>query len=227
VIDPNALPACCNAGNAHCVPAALVPAAQAGQLAPCSGGYCAPDPFIASAGQFIPGSCVSIGNAEGRCLSTCLPAIAEQAMLPQSSCAAGERCAPCFSPINGAATGACKLSCDPGPAQPAVQFASCCNNEGRCVPRDAVPAMFQNNLKARDCAGTSLCVPAENLNAQFKPMVCTATGFLIGGYQGVCLSSCLRYGIRGLFIAQGSCSGDHKCVPCQVGGRPTGAPGCA
>ena len=40
-----------------------------------------------------------IAGAEGRCLSTCLPAIASEAeLLPQSVCPTGTRCAPCYNP---------------------------------------------------------------------------------------------------------------------------------
>ena len=64
--------------------------------------------------------------------------------------------------------------------------------------------------------------------ATFKPATCTATGFLVGNYTGVCLSKCLSFGIQGIALAQGTCDGIHTCAPCTnpLTGKPTGAPGC-
>jgi hypothetical protein len=64
--------------------------------------------------------------------------------------------------------------------------------------------------------------------ATFKPTTCTATGFLVGAYTGVCLSSCLSFGIQGIALAQGSCDSVHTCAPCKnpLSGAATGAPGC-
>ena len=107
----------------HCVPTAIVPSGLQSLMAACTDGLCAPDPIIAAAGQFVPNTCASIAGVEGRCLSTCLPAVAARAAtLPQSGCAVNERCMPCFDPTASdpnAPTGACSLACD-APAQPPV-----------------------------------------------------------------------------------------------------------
>src|SRR5215470_8205146 len=91
LIHADTLPECSpSCGGAHCVPAALVPAALHPLLAACTGGFCAPDAFIESAGQIKPKSCRSAAGAEGRCLSTCLPPIAaEAALLPKNACGDG------------------------------------------------------------------------------------------------------------------------------------------
>ncbi|HJZ84354.1 MAG TPA: hypothetical protein VKN99_04245 [Polyangia bacterium] len=230
VIDPNTLPACCSAGGSHCVSAQLVPPAVASLLAMCpnGGGYCAPDPFIAAAGQYIPPTCNSLENAEGRCMSVCIPQVAaQQQLLPQSTCAASEKCVPCYSPLDGTPTGACRLSCDPGPTRPPVQFASCCSNQARCVPQSAIPQALQANLEQKECAAAHLCVPSENLQPNFTPPACTASSFLLGNYSGVCLSKCLHFGIQRIALDQGSCDDNHLCAPCRdPSGQPTGAPGC-
>jgi hypothetical protein len=235
VLDPSKLPACGTAGGAHCLQSALVPPSLASQLAACTGGYCVPDVFIEAGGNFIPPTCASLDGAEGRCLNEVIPQVAAQAsQLPQSTCAVYEKCVPCFSPIDGTKTGACNLSCDPGPTKPIVLFPSCCQengtDEGRCVPSTIVPSTEQSNLSQDSCtAGTDLCVPSEMLNiATFKPAACTATGFLVGNYTGVCLSDCLSFGIQGIALAQGSCESEHTCAPCKnpLTGAATGAPGC-
>ena len=219
------------AGGAHCVAAALVPGAQQTLLAACPGGFCAPDTIIEAGGQFIPPTCTSVNGAEGRCLNLAIPEVAMQAsQIPQATCAAFERCVPCYSPLDGKETGACRLSCDPGPTKPAVPFAACCmksnTTEGKCVPTTSIPMSLQANLGANTCTTGDLCVPSENLDPAFKPTACTANNLLLGNYTGVCLSDCLKFGLQGLAISKGDCQTDHKCVPCTQGGKPTGAPGC-
>jgi hypothetical protein len=87
-VEPAAFPACdpvCD--GAHCVPSDMVPVDQRPKLAACSGGYCLPDPVIATANHFVPPTCTSLAGAEGRCVSRCLPDIAAKAnLLPQSTC---------------------------------------------------------------------------------------------------------------------------------------------
>ena len=234
VIDPSTLPACGTDGGAHCLQTALVPAAMASQLATCPTGLCVPDVFIEAGGNFIPPTCASLDNAEGRCLNTAIPEVASQkSLLPQSTCQTYERCVPCYSPIDGSDTGACKLSCDPGPTQAKVVFQSCCeknnNTYGKCVPQTAIPQSLQKNLSNDSCNNNGdLCVPTENLSASFTPPACTASNLLSGNYSGVCLSDCLDFGIQGLAISRGTCDDLHKCAPCKnpLTGQPTGAPGC-
>ncbi len=235
LINPDTLPACGPIGGAHCLQAALVPAAMQSQLATCSGGYCVPDVFIEAGGNYIPPTCSSLDGAEGRCLNTAIPQVtAEESQLTQSTCAIFERCVPCFSPIDGTKTGACSLSCDPGPTKPIVLFPSCCSengtDEGRCVPTEIIPSSEQSNLSQDSCAqDAGLCVPSEMLDiSTFHPPSCTATGFLVGNYTGVCLSKCLSFGIQGIVLGQGTCDDIHTCAPCTnpLTHQPTGAPGC-
>jgi hypothetical protein len=238
LIDPATLPSCSTAGGAHCLKASLVPSTMASQLATCQGStdLCVPDVFIESASNYVPKTCSSLDNAEGRCLHVAIPQVAKQAsMLTQDVCQAYEKCVPCYSPIDGMPTGSCKLSCDPGPTRAAVTFQACCskNNapQGKCVPKTVIPSTLQSNLSTDTCqnSNTDLCVPTENLNPDFKPMACTGQGLIGGQYTGVCLSKCLKFGfIQQLGISQGSCDNLHDCAPCTnpLTGQPTGAPGC-
>jgi hypothetical protein len=235
VLDPSTLPSCDPAGGAHCLSTALVPPAMASQLATCPTGLCVPDVFIEAGGNFIPPTCKSLDDAEGRCLDEAIPQVASQkATLPQSTCATYERCVPCYSPLDGTATGACKLSCDPGPKDPPKTFAACCskNNvpQGKCIPTTQIPMSEQSNLDVDECVkGQSLCVPTEMLAMPYTPMACTGNTLLTGDYTGVCLSTCLHFGFfQQLGISQGSCDDLHECAPCKnpLTGQPTGAPGC-
>ena len=73
-----------------------------------------PDTLIETGGNFILPTCTSVFGAEGRCLSTCVPQLADTAdSLPQDICDENERCTPCFDPLQDGAppTGACELSC--------------------------------------------------------------------------------------------------------------------
>lgn len=238
LIDPSTLQSCDPAGGAHCVDASLVPPAMAMMLAPCTTatGLCAPDVFIEAGGNYIPPTCSSVDGAEGRCLDEMIPQVAAQkAQLPQATCQVYERCVPCYSPLDGTATGACKLSCDPGPKDPPKLFTNCCTpshataTQGKCVPTSQVPTAEQSDLNVDECVkGMELCVPTEMLAATFTPPTCTGTAFLTGSYTGVCLSTCLSFGIEQLGIAQGTCDDLHECVPCKnpLTGASTGAPGC-
>jgi len=228
VIDPEALPSC--GADAHCVDAALA-GDQAAQLAKCDDGVkvCVPDAFLETGGKFTPITCTSAGGAEGRCLNTVIPQVAAQAgLLPPAICAASEKCTPCFSPIDGSDTGACKLSCDPGPSQPATTFASCCDGRAKCVPASSIPDAQEEQLSEQECeddAPGALCVPNEIIaNGPFP--ACEADSFILGDYTGVCLSTCLDFGIQGIALAKGNCQSGFKCAPCEQNGQPTGAPGC-
>jgi hypothetical protein len=210
---------------------------MASQLAACPTGLCVPDVFIASGGNYIPPTCSSIDNVEGRCLHEAIPQVASQkSQLPQATCKSYERCVPCYNPLDGTSTGACKLSCDPGPKNPPKQFTACCTPEhatttqGKCLPTSMIPSTEQSNLDVHECVkGQELCVPTEMIPTTFKPTACTGSTLLTGSYTGVCLSTCLKFGFfQSLGIAQGSCDDIHECAPCTnpLTGQPTGAPGC-
>ena len=226
VLDPSTLPSC--AADAHCLDKSLVPAAEASKLGPCTDAtkLCVPDKFIEAGGNYVPSTCTSVAGAEGRCLSQALPDVKKQAsLLPQDSCATTEKCAPCYDPVSGQSTGACNLSCDPGPTKPAVIFAQCCGAQAHCVPTSAVPQSEQGNLSQQECTTTDLCVPDQILEAQPIP-TCSGNSPFIGSYTGVCLSNCLDFGIEGIALVQGDCTGNTTCAPCTLNGQPTGAPGC-
>jgi len=213
VVDPTSFPACAPACNgAHCVPAANVPSSEQALLAACPGGFCAPDPIIATAGNYVPPSCSAFNGtpAEGRCMSTCIPSVSQQASeLHQHSCGAGTLCAPCYDPFSGADTGACKTGCDK-PKNPPYEFPLCCGQQGTCVPTENIPSDEISNLEQDVCPSSQLlCVPKEMLPGGPGPRPCT--GLL--GAEGRCYSDCLNLGLGQIF-PQRDCPDNHTCVPC-------------
>jgi hypothetical protein len=233
VLDPSSLPACPNQCGGHCVPSSLVPPDLAQSLETCdASSYCVPDDFIETGGQFIPPTCESVGGVEGRCLSTCLPDVAAQAdQLPAGTCGGGERCVPCYDPIEGGETGACSLSCDPGPAGGPSSLPTCCEEMGTCVPSSAVPPDQLEQLGADVCpvdAQELVCVPDVFLSGTFTPQPCEAfwVGFLFGDEfePGVCLPGCLE-AVDNFLLGQDDCPDHYKCAPCldPLSGEPSGA----
>jgi hypothetical protein len=249
IIDPSIFPACSPAcAGAHCVPASLVSAADQAQLATCPGGFCAPDTITSSAGKAVPPTCTSIAGAEGRCLSTCLPAVASQeTLLPQGTCATGERCVPCFNPVASdpkAPTGACSLGCDK-PAQPPTVLTCpwtgppvldptalpACDNGGcsgaHCLPAAEVPAAVQSQLAP--CSGSSgFCTPDSIISTANNFVPSTCDPFPGSGTPGRCLSSCLptvKKQAAGGTLVQSTCATGEYCVPCAdpFTGASTGA----
>lgn len=242
--DPTAFPACpvevC-AGGGHCVPTAAVPADQAALLADCDASTkCVPDALIETAGLFSPATCDSVGGAEGRCLSGCLPDVAAQGtMLPQDVCAASERCVPCYDPFDGTETGACALSCDAGPTEPPKTFAKCCAEKGggTCLPVALVGEESAAQLDDEECTedleqeGT-VCVPdviyqAHAQGQLYQPAACE-TGFFVqlfgASEEGACLPECIPEVDGAPFVGQEDCPEGFACVPCvDQNGEPTGA----
>ena len=209
------LPVCDQCPRARCVIAELIPAEQRSWLAPCAreGELCAPELYIETLGGFTLPSCRSLGGVEGRCVSTCIPFVANQATrLPRSSCAEDERCAPCWNPLTGEDTGACRISCDPGPAEPAVTFESCCQGRAVCVPVLGIPAEQRGQLGRGGCQDEgALCVPGELADPVQKPASCVS----VAGSEGRCLSTCLpEIAGQAGWLPQGSCAADHLCAPC-------------
>jgi len=217
IIDPASFSACTTCGGAHCVPNALVPAAFADRLGACdTTAKCVPDEFIVSAGNTIPDTCVSVAGAEGRCLSRCLPEVIEQeALLPQSTCAATAACVPCFNPLDGLETGACGLSCDPGPTQPPVVLPKCCDGRGTCVPPEAAGDQA-DQLGEDTCPedGGLLCAPDDIIAGTFVAAPCTTGGLIGGGAPGACLPDCLG-AVDTILVSQGTCVDGYKCAPCE------------
>lgn len=232
-LDPSVLPPCPNLCGGHCVPNAQVPDPSfLSQLEACdASSVCVPDTFIVKAGKLTPPTCKSVGGFEGRCLSTCLPAVSEQAaQLPKDTCGDGELCTPCYDPLTGDDTGACKVSCDKGPAGPAQTFQKCCpDGKGLCVPAGSIPPDQQDKLGNDTCpqdAGAQLCVPDPFLEAQqsgqpFFPQSCETSfwlQFLFGSEyaSGACLPECIPEVADAPFVTQGECPDAWKCVPCQT-----------
>jgi hypothetical protein len=251
--DPAALPSCCpEYGAAHCLPSDVVPAFFQDLVDTCSGGgFCVPDKFIESGGVYVPKDCVSLGQADGVCLSACVPQVAEFVdLLPTDVCDPDERCVPCVNPLDNTETGACLLrqnSCDvdlgaigedgetsptqcphegPPLLDPAT-FPACgvdpesCS-DASCVPTDLVPDSFRNQLAA--CDPTSLCVPNEFVRSAGNtiPESCAS----VAGFEGRCLSRCLPdVAAQADLLPQATCPSTHLCAPCYdpLSGAPTGA----
>lgn len=234
-------------GGARCIPKELVlssgNADQADRLAPCDepDTLCVPDEYIAYQGFFTAKTCTSLFNAEGRCLSTCIPEVKEQndeVALPQDVCDAHQVCTPCYDPQTGESTGACDQGCDKGPTEPPVLLPSCCGGNGKCVPTGAVPPAQLSNLGMYECGDLAgdgyICAPnvfIDDLN--YKPQACTQIGFLAslflpeGKRQGRCLPDCLPK-LDDSPVSQGDCQTGFLCTPCwepQLLGdpKPTGA----
>ena len=228
---PPGLSQCC--AGAHCLPKAAVPPENHDMLAGCDNntGLCVPDSMIQSGGVIPPAICTSVGGVEGRCLSTCIPDVAEKASyLPADICATNERCTPCCDPFTGESTGACDQTCDVGPPEGTCGdpiFPSCCGGTAHCVEKSLVPTEKQKNVKK--CKGEHkelVCVPDEMQDPNFQGSPCVGNPLFGDAYVGVCLSDCLKIPFK-ITMVKGNCQNGYICVKCfgPFGGS-TGAPGC-
>lgn len=231
VEPPFRFESCCDAAGTDvgsCVPLALVPADQQSLLSidTCSGSgvLCAPNDI--AGGTYAPVDCDSLGGGEGRCLPECLPDVAAQAdKLPQSSCAAGYLCAPCYDPVTGVDTGSCALAGDT-PKETKYVFSACCNDSGTalgtCVPLSTVPAEQQSMLGQDDCSAGNLCAPTPIAAGTYVPKTCTS--WL--GAEARCLPACLPdVAAQASKLEQDICGTGELCVPCfdPLDGTSTGA----
>jgi hypothetical protein len=217
VIDPADLASCESATcqGAHCLPRDFVNPEQSAELADCNADEeCVPDLLIRTVGQFLLASCRSLGGAEGRCLSTCIPRVAEQLdVLPVDVCAEGERCAPCFDPITGEETGSCSQSCDTGPSEDPVVFPDCCGELGVCVPDSLVPDDQLGLLGSDSCTEQgALCAPrAMASDRSFVPATCSS----LLDAEGRCLPGCLPdVAAQAQLLPMGGCAAGELCAPC-------------
>ncbi len=241
LVDPSSFPQCMPSCNgAHCVPAALVPASDASQLATCTAsggaaGYCAPDSLVESGGQGVPPTCTSIAGAEGRCLSTCLPAVAAEAfLLPTAGCSANEACVPCYNPTSAdprMPTGACSLACDMPADPPTILscpytgpqiidpsiFGPCMPSCGgaHCVPSSLVAAAEQSQLATCTTSqgGDGYCAPDSitEYAGEAVPPTCKS----VAGVEGRCLSTCLpAIAAEADILPQSTCASGEVCAPC-------------
>ena len=223
LIDPADLPVCDLCPNARCVPTAVVPMEQAERLADCDDtNKCVPELYVRTNGDFLLPTCRSIADAEGRCVSICLPDVAAQMdLLPQGSCGDDERCVPCYDPTTGEETGACGLACDPGPTEPPVMLTPCCGDLGTCIPSDSVPADQRDQLGMDACTAGALCVP-DALATGTPPPACRS----VADAEGRCLPRCLPdVEAQADMLPQDSCADAHLCVPCYdpISGEATGS----
>jgi hypothetical protein len=226
VLDVSELPSC--APDAHCMDETLIPEAERDRFIVCAGGgLCIPDLFLTTAGMFELASCHSLYDGEGRCISLALADInAQRDILPQDTCTANERCAPCYNPLDGTETGLCSLACDAGPQEPPVVAPSCCQDVGTCIPSAQVPADQVEQLLQDDCSSDQLCIP----DALITNSLVTCDAELLGGPigEGRCLPDCMAQtgGINGA-VMTGDCSAagsNFKCFPCAdpLSGDDTG-----
>jgi hypothetical protein len=218
-LDPTTFPECpsCVGEPAHCVPTSVVDSTVPGQsanLTPCDpSSVCVPDVLISTLGNYAPPTCTSIDNAMGRCLSTCIGAIAGmESFLPQDTCADGEKCAPCLDPRTGESSGACTLPCDTSPTEPSVTFDACCDDgSGLCVPPEVIDPTQAAALGQDTCAEGRLCTPAELADATFSPVTCTS----VAGAEGRCLSTCVELVSKNsTLLPQDVCADGELCAPC-------------
>ena len=189
--DPNKYPKCACAakgGAARCVPKDKVPASVAGQLDTCTkngAGVCVPDPLVKSGGA-APPTCKS-PFGEGRCMSVCVPQIAQNADLLNrgegDTCAVDERCAPCLNPLkNNEPTGVCDI----GKAAPAQCASTSTGGDAKpagsaapalTCPYTGAPVVDVTTFPAADCGAGMRCVPASLVPASSAAMLkACATG---------------------------------------------------
>jgi hypothetical protein len=217
---------CCGAVGS-CIPLDILTPDQEASLGQdtCeAGSLCAPDVFATSG--LRAETCESIDGAEGRCLPTCVPLVAEQGdRLPQSTCEANEKCAPCTDPLTGEDTTACSQNGD-APTEPPYTFPQCCSGIGVCVPESLVPAEQQSLLGVDTCTGTDrLCAP-ETLAGSSDARPASCTGFGSQQREGRCMAACIpQVAERAEQLEQLTCATGELCAPCYdpVNGGSTGA----
>ena len=180
--------------------------------------HCVPVPLLISDGRTQPTVCASLGGAEGRCMSLCVPSVREKRdQLPQDVCEEGDLCAPCYDPFTGESTGACDASVCDAPVEAPYVFEPCCRGKGGglCIPREAVPDDSEESLGEDSCTGTSqddVCVPTGFEEDDFAPPTCTNSV----GAEGRCLPTCVPLvGTVGAVFLRNDCPETYqRCVPC-------------
>jgi hypothetical protein len=226
-LPAGSIPACTSQTclAAHCVPADQIPpGTDTALLGTCAGGFCTPDDYIATYGQFKTQVCQSVDGAEGRCISTCIPQVEERlTQLPQRDCKPSERCAPCYDPIDGRDTRACRQGCDTGPTQPAYTFTSCGSGRGLCVPKELVPTELQAAVPVDTCTQTDhVCAPTEkvkDINYNFPECTPTSPAAAIAlpgpnGQKGGCVPTYLVPEAQRSLLLQDTCQAGELCAPC-------------
>jgi hypothetical protein len=166
----------------------------------------------------FPGAPPEFPDYEGRCLPTVFAqANPLAARLGQSSCAAGELCAPCFDPLTGDSAGSCELQGD-APTEPApTAFGECADGHGYCVPAFAA-GMQAGQLAQLTCARGELCGPK---NKVADPNACFARCDAGPFGAGACVPSFLASVGAGI-LPRGECEEGMVCGPCELLGARTG-----
>jgi hypothetical protein len=213
---PVTFPKCCGTIGA-CVPTSLIPDAQEPMLGKdtCTASSVLCVPAELSDTTFIPKTCNSLGNAEGRCLPSCIPSVAARASsLPRDTCPQTHLCAPCYDPTTGDDTEACRVNGDT-PKNPPYTFPKCCDfqgtKRGTCVPKVAAPPAAQN-LPQDTCADTTwACIDDRKVADQsFKFTTCLGGGI----FQGACVPDCMIAASDRALLGQGSCQPGELCAFC-------------
>ncbi|MDI3286055.1 hypothetical protein [Polyangium sp. 15x6] len=211
----------------RCVDDNQLGAEQLELLAPCANtaapSHCVPVELVVTDGLTKPPVCESIGGAEGRCMSICVPQIhAKQDQLPQDVCEDGKLCAPCYDPFTGESSGACDASVCDAPVEPPVTFPTCCEGKGggSCAPRTLVPDDKEEKLGEDSCGATpedDVCVPTGFGDTSYVPPTCDA-GVILG--EGRCLPTCIPLvSTIDIVLSQKDCPEAFQvCVPCSLNG---------
>jgi hypothetical protein len=236
----------CN--DAHCIPKTLIAALpnpiDQSLLGACQdpSTLCVPDDYSKPFARFKPKSCSSLGGAEGRCISTCIPQVnGLMDVLPKADCGQNEVCAPCFNPNDGKATGACSQGCDPGPSEQTTQnpyvFQKCQGGTGVCAPSSVIPPVLMTQLIPYECPVGTVCAPiakTQDLKYNFpscqpgNPFTAVLAGVGPNGQTGGCVPQWLADAnpLEAVFLQQDTCLSGEKCAPCNNplrGFVPTGA----
>jgi hypothetical protein len=231
-LDFSSAPKCsmdvCPAQDSICFPttslANLVPQSTIDLLSKCDDtNTCVPLELANYGGKGIQPTCKSLGGVEGRCISTCVKQVAEQAsILPKDTCMGSDLCAPCYDPRTGQDTLACRQGCDTGPKEGPKPFPKCCSDRGMCVP-PALAGAQAKNLDKQSCTGENLCAPKELTDLTLKPKTCAS----LDGAEGRCISTCVGGAIAKQKdrLPTAGCAAEEVCAPCfdPVTGEDTGA----
>ena len=245
--DPGMFPKCACAakgGAARCVPKDKVPSNVASQLDTCpdnGGGVCVPDPLVKSGGA-APPTCKS-PFGEGRCMSVCVPQIAQSADLLNrgegDACAADERCAPCLNPLkNNEPTGVCDIGkaapkCNDPASSPTTPTGTAPQNVA--CPYTGPPIVDVTTFEVLDCGSGLRCVPSSLVPASSAAMLKTCAKGLcapeksiaaggqylpktckaLAGAEGRCLNANIpMLAAQKAQLTQDACDSNELCAPC-------------
>ena len=220
---------CCG-GEGACLPSSVIPEETRDQISAgtCSSApdlICLPDSFREDG--YVPSSCVSMTEAEGRCLPECIDGM-DNTQLPSEGCPERHRCAPCYDPLSGESLGTCEMPGDPGPTEEPVIFDDCCEAQGttvgKCVPLRLVPEKNQEDVLVDSCTQSAhVCAPTAMMQDPDSGVIPCATGGLFGGGDpGGCVPGCYLSAFEALLSPRAGCPLGYNCAPCEQNNEPTG-----